>query len=385
MSRALSWFPVACAAAFPLHPRATTPVLILWAMTLLVVAIKERPVRADWTLPVGWWGGPAAYALVALGLLWTEHAEMGKFALEVKGSLLVVPLVLMATERWVRVERLAVERGFLFGLVASAGLGLGDALVHTWTNGGWEEWRYAALAGPLHPTYLAWYWSFGLLLWARKGRIAGVLLASAMIGLLASKAAWLAGAAVLLYLLAKNRSAQPLVALVALTVAGWWAGSGRAVELVRGLESIPAPMADAALPTAQPSGSTSGRMQAWSAAWELLLEHPAGVGTGSTQFALDGRYAKRGAHYAASHHMNAHNAYLESAVTWGWGGVCLLLAWWSILARSAWQRRDEVALWFIAIAAWIAATESVFELQSGVVWLAFGTYLWSAKQPSDQA
>lgn len=381
MNRVLPWFPAACAAAFPLHPRATTPVLILWAVALVFFAIKGRPKHVDWNLPAGWWGGPAVYAFMALGLLWSSNADAGLFALEVKGALVVVPVLFLVTERWGCVERPAVERAFLLGLVASAGFGLGDALVHTWATGGWEQWRYAALAGPLHPTYLAWYWSFGLLLWARKGRIAGVLLASAMIGLLASKAAWLGGAAVLLYLLAKNRSALSLTALALLTAAGWWAGSGRAVELVRGLESTPVPTGEAA----PPSGSTAGRMQAWSAAWELLVKHPAGVGTGSTQSALDEAYALRGAHYAASHHMNAHNAYLEAAVTWGWGGICLLVAWWGWLARSAWKRTDEVALWFVAIAAWIAATESVLELQSGVVWLAFGTYLWGARKSSGQA
>lgn len=388
MTRLLAWMPPACAFLFPLHPRATTPLLIAWGVLALAVAWAKQP-RREVHQPAGWWGGPLVYGLLALGLGWSTSPEAGLFALEVKAGLLVLPALFLATERMVDVRKDRISRAFLLGLLVAAALGLGDAAWTTLQSGSWEQWRYAELAGPLHPTYLAWYWTFGLFVALTEadslGKWAFTLLAAAMIGLLASKAGWVAGGVVLGAAAWRGRRwRMAAAASVVLVAAGWWAGAGRAVELANGLQAEAAvaatdsPTTDAA--PAPRAGSTTGRLQAWSAAWSVLLEHPMGVGTGSSQAALDRVYAARGDGYAASHHMNAHNAYLEAAVAWGWGGVFALLLWWSSLVLAAWRFKCWDALAFVLLAAWMACTESVFELQSGVVWMAFGMYAWGPRR-----
>lgn len=385
----LAWMPPACAFLFPLHPRATTPLLIAWGVLLLAAWWMHRPTERP-SRPAGWWGGPALYGLLALGLLWSSSTAEGLFALEVKAALVVLPLLYRATERLVQVPMARVSGGLMAGLLTSAALALGDAVWDTALSGSWAQWRYAELAGALHPTYLAWYWAFGLFLWLTKSPLRlglwFALLASAMIGLLASKAGWIAGGAILSWALVKQRRVVPAVAsLLILVATGWWAGAGRAVELAEGLrtESSAPAATDSAAPS--PSGSTSGRLQAWSAAWSILQVHPFGVGTGSSQPALDTIYAARGDEYAMHHHMNAHNAYLEAAVAWGWLGLAALLGWWITAAAAAWRFRSFEAMAFVAIAAWMACTESVFELQSGVVWLAFGLYAWGPRPPQASA
>ena len=394
MRQVLAWMPPACAFLFPLHPRATTPLLIAWALLLLAAWWKEQPAPGSAFKPAGWWGGPVLYGLLALGLLWSPVPSEGLFALEVKAALVVLPVFYRATERLVEVRTSRVSEGLMMGLLVSATLAFGDAALDSMQTGGWAEWRYAALAGALHPTYLAWYWAFGLFVWLAKphDRIGWwfPLLASAMIGLLASKAGWVAGVAVLGWAATKRWRIVPALAGLALLAAtGWWAGAGRAVELAEGLrtEAVAGEgIADNSSSTVSThSGSTSGRLQAWSAAWTILQSHPVGVGTGNSQSALDEVYAMRGDEYAMSHHMNAHNAYLEAAVAWGWMGLLVVLAWWGSVAVSAWRLKRMEALAFVALAGWMACTESVFELQSGVVWLAFGLYAWGPRRPQASA
>lgn len=394
MRQLLAWMPPACAFLFPLHPRATTPLLIAWGVLLLAAWWTHRPAERP-SRPAGWWGGPTLYGLLALGLLWSNARAEGLFALEVKAALVLLPLLYWATERIARVSVSRVSVGLMAGLLASAALALGDAAWDTVHSGSWAQWRYAELAGALHPTYLAWYWAFGLFLWLTKSMprlgLWFALLASAMIGLLASKSGWIAGGATLCWALFKERRVVPAVTgLLILVATGWWAGAGRAVELAEGLRphsSAPSASPPEAPASAAPSksGSTSGRLQAWSAAWSIVQGHPFGVGTGSSQRALDDVYAARGDEYAMRHHMNAHNAYLEAAVAWGWLGLTALLAWWGTVAVAAWRFRHLEAMAFIVMAAWIALTESVFELQSGVVWLAFGLYAWGPRLPQASA
>ena len=108
----------------------------------------------------------------------------------------------------------------------------------------------------------------------------------------------------------------------------------------------------------------------------MMQEHPWGVGTGDVRSALVSEYRKVGAEYAAEHRMNAHNAYLEVGVAFGVPGLLWLVGWWGSVLVVAWRRRDVPAWAFVGLAMWMGLTESTFELQSGVVWMAFGFWAW---------
>lgn len=381
--RFLPWMPALCGAAFPVHPRATTPVLILWAV-LLVVAWGAKWPRTEWVRPPRlWWGGAAYYGLIAIGLLWTEALDVGGFALEVKVSLVLMPLLMGATQRWVVLDGGRAALGLWWGLAASAVMGFADAAWSSLLEGDASGWRYAGLSGALHPTYSAWYWAFGVAVWLQRVRgrwaVAGAALAGVMLGLLASKAGWIAGVGVFgVALLHAGRRTAAAVGLLALLVAGATVGQGRALEWIEGMEQVDAPSAASPVREVK-SGSTAGRLQAWSAAWSVLRAHPLGVGTGDVKRELQNRYAAGGHAYAAAHGMNAHNAYLEAAVAFGWLGAGWLLIWWGTLFAGAVRSRLELTGTFIALMAWFACTESVFELQSGVVWMAFGLWVWNAR------
>lgn len=388
MKRWLATLPVLCAAAFPLHPRATTPVLIAWLLAVGWSALRHPGEERPKERPFAWWATLVHYAFIALWLLVSKDLDAGLFALEVKISLLLMPLLWGQTIRWVHIPRSHLAQGLFAGLAISAVVGWGDALWSSAMAGDHSGWRYAELSGALHPTYSAWYWAMGAVLWLSDGDRArpmgGAVVAGAMLGLLASKAGWIAGLVVFAgaFGMGWHRRAAAVGAAV-LLVAGVTVGQGRALEWLQGLRSAaPVEVAIEVPPAAgAPSGSTAGRLQSWKAAWSVMRAHPLGVGTGDVRTALVSEYEAHGAAYAAEHRMNAHNAFLEAGVAFGWPGLLWLMGWWGSVFVVALRRRDVAAAAFVALAVWMGLTESTFELQSGVVWMAFGFWAWGAKQP----
>ena len=109
-------------------------------------------------------------------------------------------------------------------------------------------------------------------------------------------------------------------------------------------------------------------MQAWSVAWELWAEHPIlGVGTGDYGDAAQPLYEAKGMQYAAEHHMNAHNAYFQIAVTLGILGLSVMMWWWSAATWAAWRSRSWGLAACMLLLAFNALFESVLELQQGIV------------------
>jgi O-antigen ligase len=379
MKSLLGWLPAMCAAAFPLHPRATTPILIVWLIVLLAVLATERFPMERTKPRFVWWAGALFYALILLGSCWSENVELAVFALEVKVSLLLLPVMFWLTEQHVGIDRNRIAWGLIAGLGVAAVGSWGIALWNSILNLDHSGWRYAGLSSPLHPTYASWYWAFGmswLLHDRRKWWIAPAALAGGlMLGLLSSKAGWIGGGGVFLWAILANRNRWAAAAgALTLILSAWGVGQNRMAELAEGMH--------AAVPSEQhvQSGSTAGRLQSWSAARHVILEHPFGVGTGDVVTALDECYRETAAEYAGKHHMNAHNAFLEAGVAFGWFGLFFLVVWWARLAQLGWQKRDEMALIYTLLMAWFALTESVFELQSGVVWIAFGCCVWSVRK-----
>lgn len=388
MTRALTWMPALCAAVFPIHPRATTPLLGLWAMLLLWTALTRPPKRAEQhPPPILWWGGLVYYLFIALGLLWTEALAVGLFALEVKMSLWLLPLLFFFTERHVQWNKQRCIDALWIGLLVAGAFGLAKAGWYSITVGDHSGWSYAELAGPLHPTYLAWYWAFGWFAWLAKKRTSliwwmGSLFAGLMLGLLASKAGWLAGAGIMLWnLFRRERRLAVVFGASGLILGGALFGQSRATELLNGISSAESHASEALAigSTSKAVGSTGGRLQAWEAAYQVLLRNPFGVGTGDVETELVNQYQLSAATYAAAHGMNAHNAYLEAGVAFGWLGMILLLVWWGSMAWKAFRTNHELAFAFAVLALWFACTESILELQSGVVWIAFGSWTWGIR------
>ena len=400
--RVLPYMPAVTAAAMVLHPRWSTLPLAVWLVLMLLDAAAfgglkavVRKGAAPAPLVFRWFamGSVVVYALMALGMAWTEHVLLGWFALEVKFSLLLLPL--LCSYHWRRFGLQGLEwvpKAMAAGLMSFVAWRLGVAVF----SGDPSAWRYDGLAGPFHPTYMGMY--LALMGWFipldKRWPMVSMALCGVFVGLLASKAAWLVVSGLWLVQGVKRIAKRSfggialLVGLAFLVLGAWLGDGGRWQEFAGHFQQsegqvvtgqIASPLAlESDLQVEQrqsvseqvvPSkaGSTAGRIQAWKASASILMASPGGVGTGDVVDELAKQYHLNGADYALKKRMNPHSVWWHMAVSHGWLGLFVMLVWWGgnlLLSR----RSGSVLLWIWAVV-WVlnGSIESLLELQQGIV------------------
>lgn len=368
LSSALGWLPAFLAFCLPLHPRMSSWLLLAWLPLWVWGGVRGEWKRSRWS-PAAW-AMAAFYGLHVCGLAWTEDLSVGLFALEEKAALLLVPLVFntLPNRRDDWVPRMW-QAGALAILVARI-----VAAIAGWEGAGW---RYADFTGPFHPTYLAMYWGVAVL-FARGDRSRWLLPIFAMaIGLAASKAGWIGGGFALLWVWGaggwKKMALPVLLGTAALALSAGISDRGRTEEFVRNsTANVDVGQDD----LKEAKGSTGGRMQAWSVAWEFIQANPIwGVGTGDVEATLVPAYEAQGLAYAAHHRMNPHNAYLQAALSLGLLGLLGLLVWWGLVAWRAWKDQIWSHLGILLLIAMNGLFESILELQQGIVAIVLLTFI----------
>jgi hypothetical protein len=394
----LSWMPALTALGIPVHPRLSALSLGIWTVLALAAAvsgmIKATPESRASKPPIAFsWialGSVAYYVCLMLGMLWTSNASQGWFALEVKFSFLLLPVLfwqvnLLKDGSWKAKASSAFQWGLLIFLISRVG--------HALWYQDWSMTRYGGFAGDFHPSYMAFYLITGILYASSGDRIGKVLLLAAglAIGILASKAGWGCGALVIVIELVrrfrrtKGKSLFLVASGVLLIAGAVWADGGRFHEFqtfMRGPsgaeERTTSMSTDRQMSltlkqekSIQKTGSTGGRMQAWSASVDLIAHHPFGVGTGDVSEALMTVYKREGALYAQQKNMNPHSVWLLAGVRLGWAVLLGMLIWWGGLLVVALKMKNQLlAVWCIAFML-NATVESFFELQQGVVAVLF--------------
>lgn len=399
--RVLQYMPAVTAFAMVLHPRWSTLPLAIWLIMLLIDAaafgglkgvvrkgVVPAPIAFQWFAL----GSVVVYALMVLGMAWTEHAVQGWFALEVKFSMLLLPLLCGYHWRRFGVQGLKrVPNAMAVGLAVFMLWRFGVAVVSNDPS----AWRYDGLAGPFHPTYMGMYLS--LMGWFmpldKRWSAASLALCGVFVGLLASKAAWLIVSGLWLVhgihrMIKQVNGTGALLTGVAFLVLGAWLGDGGRWQEFAGHFQRPEVQqltgqsaSSAALETANQvvaehtaegsvepkAGSTAGRIQAWEASVAVLMSSPGGVGTGDVADELGKQYKSNGAYYALKKQMNPHSVWLQMAVSHGWVGLLVMLVWW--IGTLVLSRRMGSVLLGVWAAVWVlnGTIESLLELQQGIV------------------
>lgn len=414
--RVLSWMPMITAFLIPIHPRFTSLTLALWTVVSLtcffanLIARNRDANRLQISFLLKLFGGASLLYFVAIcmGMLWTEELSEGWFALEVKFSFFLLPLLfwqlnsLALTHSW----KSRSSRAFQAGLLTYLAWRFFEAI---WI-GDWSLMRYDGFAGPFHPSYMALYMLTGILLSSAQdllGKVV-VIFGGLAIGILASKAGWGIGILVLgieslrRFKVAQNEARWLLASMLLLISGAWWADGGRMQEFQSylgqgttaqvssndGLQSMNSnTMINASeAPIVVKTGSTGGRMQAWNAALQLLQSNPFGVGTGDITSSLLQIYEHDGSLYAKEKNMNPHSIWLQIGVRLGW---LALLGMFLFFITFMWKALQvggfEIAIWTLAVAM-NGTVESLFELQQGVVAiLFFGLLLSSGSEVNEEA
>ena len=355
--------------------------VLLVAVLIRLLNWRSGAPEARWSLPGG--AGPwlAYYALQLIGGLWSANVEAWAFSLEVKASLLFLPLVAGIPGR-------SLRRDFWWSVGWGVTVFLSWRLLHAaWHHvvlGDPGFWTYAGFSGGVHPTYLslhaavAWVglskqWGGAKALWPLT------ILFAFCIGLMGSKAGILAAMTaamaepVLMSIWPGLRDSvrtkgMSLAFCAVLAASAVWSSGDRFGEMTTAAEAIRSESAPVA-------SSSAGRVAVWRSSLDVLLTHPLGVGTGDVTDELTAVYDQGGIDYARDRKLNPHNQWLQAGVAFGWAGVLVFsLILWSWLGM-AWRRRSIIGFLCGTLFLLHAAVESVLEVQRGVVFL---LWLWMA-------
>jgi len=380
--------------AMPLWPKALPGLLGLLLLSMVPWAKGDRAWRMPaWSGPLPWMA--AWYLAHALGMAWSRNQAHGLFDLEVKLLALAVPLLFAwNAAAWSRHRDLllrffvwAVSLTMLFLLVRSTWLFIDELQLRAtgeypmglpYTN-----IFFSTYMSPwIHPSYLAMYGGFALLVLAFGPVPVGknhlvrklerwVLPLILVLGVLlsASKTGWLGLLLVLVLLLwahRKDARVRRSLMIGALFAAGFFA------VLVVSFGSLRAKFTDTwqALYTTDPAGedSSTSRVLVWKAAKELIATSPiVGTGTGDVKDELMRIYAERGYRYPLELRLNAHSQFLQTAVALGLPMALLLLAALVVPLVHALRKGYRLLAAFLLLTLLNWSVESMMEVQAGVV------------------
>jgi len=121
-------------------------------------------------------------------------------------------------------------------------------------------------------------------------------------------------------------------------------------------------------------GGKALRIAIWKCSGDVIKKHwLTGVGTGDTQDSLQQAYENRKFYFASRYNQyDAHNQYLQFAIGFGMPGLLLMILCISVPLYQYRRKYSTNAYWlFLAIFALTALTESVLEVNKGIILYSF--------------
>ncbi|MCX6277144.1 MAG: O-antigen ligase family protein [Bacteroidetes bacterium] len=331
------------------------------------------------------------YILYVAGLLYTSNFDYAWFDLEVKFSLLIFPLIFATTPQPLLspYQYLSVLWAFVAGCIFGAFIILGHAAFNLFSYNYSGSFYYTKLAWYFHTSYLAMYYNFAIsflllsLLRERRPTLAKILSIGGMVVffiwmilLLSSKAGLLTLALILIgasfycwLILGNFRAGTAIIGIGLLVFLSGYLISPVAFSRISAAEHAIANTGN--INRINPE-SNADRMVVWTTAVEIIGNNFLfGVGTGDVKDALLEGYGKRNAIPALQHKYNAHCQYLQTFITLGITGFLLYILLFTLPAIFALKTKHYLYLAFLLIFAVNTLTESMLEIQAGVIFYAF--------------
>lgn len=316
------------------------------------------------------------YLAAIIGMIYTVNISDGLFNLEVKLSLLIVPVFFLTSNIINKYSVFGLLKTYIFGVSLSLLVQFFFAAINFQETGNTDVFFYRLLSYFHHPTYFAIYTNFAIasllvLIFHYRDRPQFrhfALLGFLVIGIyqLSSRTGMLTLVLLLLYAfvyiifpqLKWRKMLYALFTTVLLSAAilfpiAKYTQSMRQVDL-------------------SSSKSSSGvRLAMWKSALPLIIEHPFfGVGTGDVNRELQKRFSEDKILRAVRDNLNAHNQFMQAQVGLGLMGTFALLIgilfplWISIRKGKLFYPLFAVILLISFI------TESVLNTQAGVIYYA---------------
>lgn len=327
------------------------------------------------------------YILYLIGLFYTDNFKFAFLDLQIKLSLLVIPMLFVGIKE--KLNKTVVKNILMFfvmGVFISFLISTVYGLYRYNQTQQLNYLFYSEYSLFLHPSYAALYvcLAYISIFWIIENfdfsKMTKILLYFILVCLifkivmLGSKAGFI-GLIItiimyLFYLIVfKKKYLQSLLITITFTITLFGALKSLDFIMVRLNEAISVVNAK---DISENKGGSAARLMIWSSAIEIIKENPLiGVGTGDVKDELIKKYEKNNVSAALERKLNAHNQYLQTFVTLGIFGILSLLI---LLLYPFWisfKNKDYLYFTFIIVFAFNIAVESMLEVQAGVMFFAF--------------
>ncbi len=329
------------------------------------------------------------FLLHVLGLLWSEHIAEGWQSIEVKLTLLILP-VLFATENYLDAKKTAtIFLIFSLSCCLSFFYSVAYSYMHYYAKG-WSAvvQRMNISEGIMHPGYYSNYFAYALV-WcvfeltsvkknttSRQAMLIGIILIvlSALL-LLVSKTAMLYVACFAVYMVwlstarIRQMAQRILVFIFCIGSIGMMITQIPTIR-IRIIETFrDSSQLNKDVPLANSTGS---RLAAWHNEWILIKEKWAtGYGTGEANVALKNKLINDGYVRLAEENMHTHNQVFHTWLDLGIIGVLLIVAILLVSSQVFSRLHNRLAWWLLPLIIMNILTDDMLEVQAGTVFFAF--------------
>lgn len=337
------------------------------------------------------------FLMYAVSFLWSDNKSHAGFVLEKHLSLLIIPLMTYPALHYLKSHVKYILLSFVAGILIAYGWIFALYFLHHMHQSDIEHYFREIVMGyvELHPTYLAIYTIFTMLIIADGFNFNDSILKKALTAILLL---------ILLIFTLLTGARMPLLALFSIVIFtasfsllklrhGWIYTMGLLIcASIVGYFSIQIPVlknriseiTDTAFapPIDIHFNSVNLRIAQFQCGKEVIQRHwLLGVGIGDTQDQLNACYNEHGWSPALyERNYNPHNQYIQTWLNSGILALLLLLA--GIFGPVLWGKTNRLHIMLIVLFAICCLTESLLEKNKGIVFFIFFTTLLSQYQRS---
>ena len=364
--------------------------LSLAIVTLFILTL----IQLNKNRKVEWWNiimsGAGIFFFFLISMLWTENTSVGWKSIETKLSLILIPLILGLSPPINKRQFLFISWAIVSSVFISSLMLLFLAYLRYLNSADMGEFMYVKLSAHFHPSYIGMYYTAGMCFIkfylekeTKSKRLKFFLkfvtvLLVIMVALLSSKAAILSCFALLILALVrnftKNKNGRSTPFVAAVTVLLIFSVLFNPISKSRINSAITKSVVstsdlenDKILATKR--SSTQARVLIWGLALEMILNSPSGEGVGDSKACLMSMYERDEQYYMLSKRFNVHNQFLETAISSGLISLIFMITMFVFLSIKALRNRDILMLSVMLIITLNLLTESMFERQSGAVFI----------------
>ncbi len=379
-------------ALIPINKHAVVIVMSFWFLIALINFFINLTLQKEF-LTINKWqlcflAFPIFYAIHLTGLVYSTNFDYAFFDLEIKLSMLLVPLTLWLRSDFYADKQNHLIRALVYGSLISFIINLINAFIKYNIKPDIIYFFYAELS-PIHPSYMSLYLSVALIsiiytgsktitFNAKHAKFIGILIFSILLiylFLLSSKAGIITFIlTILIFITTKyfHKIRVKYLIMIALTIIIAPILLIYSVPKVKyRFEGMITAIAHTNEANIDSQESSMERVAILKISTQFAIKNlPWGVGTGDTKDKITENYKKLGSKSINERYLNAHNQYLQTTIALGILGLASLLLILVAGFRIAFKKKDLLFFSFLILIIFNMLFESMLEQQAGVIFIA---------------